>query len=162
MTVVRSNRPPIDNTPPRPSMPARFASALGVGYDAADFGCLTFTGRLKRFIKLGGEMISLPAIESVLFTVHARSIDPDKGPLLAVEATATDPPEVVLFSTLPLSRAEVNDQLRAAGLSGLHSIRRVIDLEAIPVLGTGKTAYRALKELLKQATGNGQQATGNG
>ncbi|MCY2928916.1 MAG: AMP-binding protein, partial [Planctomycetota bacterium] len=121
-------------------------------------GCLTFAGRLKRFVKLGGEMISLPAIESVLFTVHARSIDPDKGPILAVEATATDPPELVLFSTLPLSRADVNDALRSAGLSGLHGIRRVINLEAIPVLGTGKTDYRALKELLKQAASNGAGA----
>ena len=111
-------------------------------------GCLTFAGRLKRFIKLGGEMISLPAIESVLFTVHARSIDPEKGPILAVEAAPTDPPEIVLFTTLPLSRPDVNDALRSAGLSGLHSIRRVVSLEAIPVLGTGKTDYRALKELL--------------
>ena len=29
-------------------------------------GLLTFQGRLKRFAKLGGEMISLPAIESIL------------------------------------------------------------------------------------------------
>ena len=36
----------------------------------------------------------------------------------------------------------------AAGLSGLHNIRIVHRLEAIPLLGTGKTNYRALKELL--------------
>ena len=29
-------------------------------------GVFTFAGRLKRFVKLGGEMISLPAIEEVL------------------------------------------------------------------------------------------------
>ena len=29
-------------------------------------GCLTFRGRLKRFVKIGGEMISLPQIENVL------------------------------------------------------------------------------------------------
>jgi long-chain-fatty-acid--[acyl-carrier-protein] ligase len=126
-------------------------------------GCLTFTGRLKRFIKLGGEMISLPAIESVLSSLHSRDLDPESGPVLAVEATPTDPPEIVLFTTLSLSRADVNDALRSAGLSGLHSIRRVVPVEAIPVLGTGKTDYRALKELLaKGATGNGQPATGNG
>ena len=38
-------------------------------------GVLTFEGRLKRFVKLGGEMISLPAIEAVLlphFVVRGR------------------------------------------------------------------------------------------
>ena len=40
-------------------------------------GVLTFAGRLKRFIKLGGEMISLPAIESVL---QRHFGDSDDGP----------------------------------------------------------------------------------
>jgi len=113
---------------------------------ADDHGVLTFVGRLKRFVKLGGEMISLPAIEAVLTEAYAAGRD--DGPVLAVESAAGDPPEIVLFTTLDLSRQTVNDRLRAAGLSGLHSIRRVIRLACIPVLGTGKTDYRALKERL--------------
>lgn len=38
---------------------------------------------------------------------------------------------------------------KQAGLSPLHFIRRVRGLEAIPVLGTGKTDYRALKGMLQ-------------
>jgi putative N-acetylmannosamine-6-phosphate epimerase len=34
------------------------------------------------------------------------------------------------------------------GLSGLHNIRIVRDIAQIPVLGTGKTDYRALVQLL--------------
>ncbi|MDD4891017.1 MAG: AMP-binding protein [Phycisphaerae bacterium] len=118
-----------------------------VHYDAD--GVFTFDGRLKRFAKLGGEMISLPAIEEVL---SARWSPPDgqDGPVLAVEATPTDEhPEIVLFTTQPISREEANAALRAAGLSALHNIRRVIRVDAIPVLGTGKTDYRALREQLK-------------
>ncbi|MFH1371250.1 MAG: AMP-binding protein [Planctomycetota bacterium] len=109
-------------------------------------GLLTFQGRLKRFVKLGGEMISLPAIESVLEA--AFPYESDKGPTLAVEATGDEQPELVLFTSRDIDREDANKKIRAAGLSGLHSIRRVIKLDEIPLLGTGKTNYRALKQLL--------------
>jgi acyl-CoA synthetase (AMP-forming)/AMP-acid ligase II/acyl carrier protein/1-acyl-sn-glycerol-3-phosphate acyltransferase len=118
-------------------------------------GFLTFQGRLKRFAKLGGEMISLPAIESVLesaFPPPAPSGvegNSDKGPTLAVEATEAEQPELVLFTSRDIEREDANKKIREAGLSGLHSIRRVIKLDSIPLLGTGKTDYRALKQLLK-------------
>ncbi|MGA2679222.1 MAG: AMP-binding protein [Sedimentisphaerales bacterium] len=111
-------------------------------------GLMTFQGRLKRFAKLGGEMISLPAIESILESAFPS--EGDKGPTLAVEATEAEQPELVLFTSRNLEREEANNKIRAAGLSGLHSIRRVIKLDQIPLLGTGKTDYRALKQLLKQ------------
>jgi acyl-CoA synthetase (AMP-forming)/AMP-acid ligase II/acyl carrier protein len=110
-------------------------------------GLMTFQGRLKRFAKLGGEMISLPAIESILESAFPS--ESDKGPTLAVEATETDQPELVLFTSRDIEREQANNKIRAAGLSGLHSIRRVIKLDQIPLLGTGKTDYRALKQLLK-------------
>jgi len=112
-------------------------------------GILTFAGRLKRFVKLGGEMISLPAVESVLLEHYAS--DDDEGPPLAVEATPNeDHPELVLFTTGDLDRETVNNQIRSAGLSALHNIRQIIPVEEIPILGTGKTDYRTLKEKLKE------------
>lgn len=111
-------------------------------------GVLTFRGRLKRFVKLGGEMISLPAIEEVLARHYAS--ESDDGPVVAVEATPTeDHPEIVLFTTrADIERAAANALLRAAGLSALHNLARVEHVDAIPLLGTGKTDYRALKQRL--------------
>ena len=142
-------------------------------------GIITFQGRLKRFIKLGGEMISLPQIEGVLLATFegeevkssegnpeekpeannpSRPASPstyskkntssseNNGPILAVEASADDNPEIVLITTKNISREQANAALRAAGLSGLHSIRRVQKVQSIPVLGTGKTDYRLLKQ----------------
>jgi long-chain-fatty-acid--[acyl-carrier-protein] ligase len=43
-----------------------------------------------------------------------------------------------------MEREVVNRYLLEAGLSPLHNIRRVEWVESIPVLGTGKTDYRAL------------------
>jgi long-chain-fatty-acid--[acyl-carrier-protein] ligase len=115
--------------------------------ESAD-GAITFAGRLKRFVKLGGEMISLPAIEEVLATAFLSG-DEDK-PVLAVESTAQElNPELVLFTTLEVDREAANRCLREAGLSALYNLRRVVRLEAIPLLGTGKTDYRALRERLQ-------------
>ncbi len=110
-------------------------------------GTLVFVGRLKRFVKLGGEMISLPAVEEVLLRRFGR--DDDAEIPLAVEATPSESqPELVLFSLRPIAREEANAALREAGLSPLHFIRQTREIEKIPVLGTGKTDYRALKALL--------------
>jgi acyl-CoA synthetase (AMP-forming)/AMP-acid ligase II/1-acyl-sn-glycerol-3-phosphate acyltransferase/acyl carrier protein len=114
---------------------------------ADEQGILTFLGRLKRFIKLGGEMISLPAVEAVLeraFPQHG-----EEGPALAVEPTPGEHPELVLFATFDVERDVVNRTLREAGLSPLHNIRRIERVDQIPVLGTGKTDYRSLRALIE-------------
>ncbi len=112
-------------------------------------GYLFFRGRVKRFVKLGGEMISLPAIESVL-RPHFETED-DDGPTFAVEATdAPDAyPEIVLFTVKPADRENVNTIIQDANLSPLHNIRRIIELDEMPVMGTGKTDYKQLREKLK-------------
>ncbi|MCP4042423.1 MAG: AMP-binding protein [Gammaproteobacteria bacterium] len=121
-------------------------------YDTGDLvveradGILAFAGRLKRFVKLAGEMISLPAVEDALAKVFLPG---DDSILMAVEATADDKPELVLFTTLDVTRERVNRAITGSGLSPLHSIRRIVRLEEIPILGTGKTDYRSLKEMLK-------------
>ena len=110
-------------------------------------GVLVFKGRRKRFVKIGGEMVSLPAVEEV---VNAAFSPPQQDePCLAIETAGDDSAsELVLFTTLELERATVNDRIRAAGLSGLHNIRRIVRVQAIPVLGTGKIDYRALRSQL--------------
>ncbi|MFC1783565.1 hypothetical protein ACFL02_08265, partial [Planctomycetota bacterium] len=75
--------------------------------------------------------------------------DDDEGPILAVTATANDErPEIVLFTVKAIDRAEANLRIRETGLSGLHNIRRVIRVDELPLLGTGKTDYRTLIEKL--------------
>jgi long-chain-fatty-acid--[acyl-carrier-protein] ligase len=111
-------------------------------------GVLTFRGRLKRFIKLGGEMISLPAIEGAIAERLAADVPVQAGPQVAVEAHG-EPPQVVLVTTLDISRQDANEAIQAAGLSGLHNVREVRRVEAMPVLGTGKVDYRAVRAMLE-------------
>ncbi|HEY3399785.1 MAG TPA: acyl-[ACP]--phospholipid O-acyltransferase [Geothrix sp.] len=116
-----------------------------------DRGVLVFSGRLKRFVKLGGEMVSLPAIEEAL-TQRFQGKD-ETEPFLAVEASPEDlNPDLILFSVAGIGRDAANAAIRDAGLSSLHNIRVVRQIEQIPTLGTGKTDYRALKALLAEAS----------
>ncbi|WAW10173.1 MFS transporter [Oxalobacter vibrioformis] len=119
-----------------------------VSMDAA--GRLTFQGRLKRFVKVGGEMISLPQIENVLLQAYGHHPDaPEEGVALAVEATREEEgTQIVLFTPLDLTLVEVNATLRSAGLSLLYAVKRIEKTDAIPLLGSGKTDYRALKARL--------------
>ncbi len=110
-------------------------------------GTLTFRGRLKRFVKLGGEMISLPAIESVLMK-HFTLSDSD-GPELAVVATPDEQkPDIILFCTREITRESANNIIRQSGFSGLNNIREVKRIESLPLLGTGKIDYKALTKRL--------------
>lgn len=111
-------------------------------------GNLILSGRLKRFTKLGGEMISLGAVEEVLSTELLKTGKiSDELPTIAVCSDERVPgkPLLILFTTLSLSRDEANEILKASGFSRLVKISSVQKIEEIPLLGTGKTDYRRLQ-----------------
>jgi long-chain-fatty-acid--[acyl-carrier-protein] ligase len=113
-------------------------------------GNLLFAGRLKRFVKLGGEMVSLPAVEEALLARFGLAGDEEVP--LALEAMETESRvDLVLFTTRPIAREDANAAIREAGFSPIHNVRMVRNLDRIPLLGTGKTDYRTLKALLAPA-----------
>ncbi len=111
---------------------------------------LVLSGRLKRFVKIGGEMVSLGAIEDVLAKSLAKwGVEGEsKLPLLALSAREIDgkKPELYLATPLDIALRDVNQALREAGMSNLARISGVVRIESIPQTGTGKIAYRALNE----------------
>lgn len=112
-------------------------------------GFLHFQGRLKRFLKAGGEMISLPALEEPLSKAFPAD---ENGPKIAVEGVETpDGRHIVLFTTVELSIREASDLLLEAGLRGVMRLDEVQRIECIPVLGTGKTDYKELRKLVMEA-----------
>ena len=114
----------------------------------SDEGYLTITGRLKRFVKIGGEMVSLGALESAL--AKAALFPETDGPQLAICAKGESEgrPRLILYATKNIPLPQVNTILRQHGFSNLVRIDQVITLEEIPLSGTGKIAYRKL-ELVK-------------
>jgi acyl-CoA synthetase (AMP-forming)/AMP-acid ligase II len=109
-------------------------------------GFIRFAGRLKRFLKAGGEMISLPALEEPF---AARWPPTEEGPRVAVEGVETpDGRRIALFTTEEVSLKEANQMLQQAGFRGVLRLDEVRRLEKIPVLGTGKTDYKVLRQQL--------------
>ena len=95
-------------------------------------GYLYISGRLKRFVKIAGEMISLPAIEEVLL----RKYGSEEAVTLAVEAKEYGDGSVkfVVFSVKPLEVSQINAYLHEQGVSNLVKISEVILLDEIPLL----------------------------
>lgn len=110
-------------------------------------GYLFITGRLKRFVKIGGEMVSMPYLEKVLVGKYGES----GRQVLAVEGSdKTREPKVTLFTVIDLDLTEVNKYLREQGVGSIARIRKVRKVEEIPLLGNGKINYRALKAVVEE------------
>ncbi len=137
------------------ALPSPFVEAQGkLWYQTGDLGFLdekgflTLSGRFKRFIKIGGEMISLSAVEEALLQASNHlgwSMDPAL-PSLAISALEAEgkKSEMHLFVTFKTDVEEVNNVLRDSGMSNLIRIRSVTQLPFIPLLGSGKIDYKKL------------------
>jgi long-chain-fatty-acid--[acyl-carrier-protein] ligase len=111
--------------------------------ELGDDGYLRFHGRLKRFLKAGGEMISLPALEEPFAVKYPPT---DAGPRVAVEGIETPGGRrVVLFATEDIALKDANALLQQEGFRGVMRLDEVRKVDAIPVLGTGKTDYKVLR-----------------
>ena len=106
-------------------------------------------GRLKRFVKIAGEMISLPALESALVN---RWPNNESGSVLAVDAVETEGqrPDLYLLSSVKIDLDEANEVLRDSGFSNLSKLKHLIELDEIPLLGTGKTDYQTIKRIVRE------------
>lgn len=125
-----------------------------------DEGFVHLSGRMKRFLKAGGEMISLPAIEEPIALKYPPTAE---GPRVAVEGVETDSGRrIVLFSTETISLSEANALLVAEGFRGVMRLDEVRLVEKIPLLGTGKTDYKLLRAQIEQAAADSSPVASGG
>lgn len=117
-------------------------------------GHLTISGRLKRFVKIGGEMISLPAMEEAIEQAYPNASGEPQAALTYAERDG-ERPLLALFAVPRTDPEQVNAVLKTAGFSNLARVHRVLTLAAIPLLGTGKTDYRTLTAELKKLIESG-------
>jgi acyl-[acyl-carrier-protein]-phospholipid O-acyltransferase/long-chain-fatty-acid--[acyl-carrier-protein] ligase len=135
---------------------ARFLTLDG-WYDTGDIvhvdadGFLHIRGRMKRFAKVSGEMVSLTAVEDALAGAF-----PQFGPRCQI-AVVTRPDEdkgevlIAVANEPRLQLADVRAAVRAKGLSNLSAPRELRFVQSIPKLGTGKTDHRELSGTRVQA-----------
>ena len=135
-----------------PGMIEPTASSRGLGwYSTGDIvtvdqqGFVTITGRVKRFAKIAGEMISLEKVENL-----AHAVDP-----LALHAACSSIDEargeaLILFtSSQYLNQECLQEAARQRGLPTLLVPRDIRFLETLPQLGSGKIDYISLKQRIE-------------
>jgi acyl-[acyl-carrier-protein]-phospholipid O-acyltransferase/long-chain-fatty-acid--[acyl-carrier-protein] ligase len=106
-------------------------------------GYVTIRGRLKRFAKIGGEMVSLTAVEA-----NASALWPEQNHVAIAVADPKKGEQIVLLTEKPdAARAELLDWCQAQGVAELSVPRKIIPIEAVPLLGTGKTDYVTAQKL---------------
>ncbi len=125
-------------------------------YDTGDIvsldaeGFLFVKGRLKRFAKISGEMVSLTAVEDALagafpvFGLHCQlavltRADGNRGEVL-----------VVATNESRLTLEEVRAALKAKNLPNIMAPRELVVVSEMPKLGTGKVNYRELDRILAE------------
>ncbi len=115
-------------------------------------GFITITGRESRFSKLGGEMVPHVTIEDAL----QKLLGGDEDHLMAVVTAVADPRKgerlVVLYLPTDKKPDQIRQALAAAGLPNLWipSPDSFVQIEHIPILGTGKLDLKAMRELAKE------------
>ncbi|HEY4301670.1 MAG TPA: AMP-binding protein [Candidatus Didemnitutus sp.] len=142
-----------------PDANARFRAQDG-WYDTGDIvhlddnGFLHIRGRLKRFAKVSGEMVSLTAVEDALAGPWPQFGQRCQVAVIAVPDDEKGEKLVAVTNESRLPLADLRAAVRARGLSNLCAPREVRVVRSIPKLGTGKTDHRALQRLLaEQNTG---------
>ena len=89
----------------------------------------------------------VPDMEKILLEKYSG----EEKQVLAVEGSdKTTPVQIVVFTTLHINLDEINNYLLNNGVAPIAKIRQIIEMDEIPVLGTGKTDYKVLRKMLEE------------
>ncbi len=107
---------------------------------------VTILGRVKRFAKVGGEMVSLTAAEDL-----AQAVWPDARHAVVAVPDGKKGERIILVTDR--SDAEVSkllDHAKSIGAPEIAVPRRIVKVPEVPVLGTGKTDYVAIGRFVER------------
>ncbi len=112
-------------------------------------GFIKITGRISRFSKIGGEMVPHVIIEETLSgLLDQEEQDEPRFAVTAVPHPKKGEQLVVLHTKLSQAPSYYCEGLAKAGLPNLYipNANRFVEIEELPLLGTGKLDLRAVKE----------------
>jgi acyl-[acyl-carrier-protein]-phospholipid O-acyltransferase/long-chain-fatty-acid--[acyl-carrier-protein] ligase len=119
-------------------------------YDTGDIveidadGYVAIKGRAKRFAKIAGEMVSLASVEAL-----ASDLWPDAATAVVARPDPRKGERLILVTTKQgATRSEFLTLAKSRHAADLMIPQDVMIVDAIPLLGSGKTDYPALQKLV--------------
>lgn len=113
-----------------------------------DEGFIKIKGRLKRFAKIGGETVSLAVVESI-----ASALWPEYSHAAVSVPDGRKGEQIVLVTTKKgATRHDLVGWAHNHGVPDLAVPRRIVEVDDVPVLGTGKTNYVSVEKMVREAT----------
>ena len=114
--------------------------------DVDDEGYIWIKGRAKRFAKIGGEMVSLTAVEAYIGAASPEG----HHVVIAVPDKRKGERLVLVTDDATLCRSTITNAAKKKELAELMIPKTTILVEKVPVLGTGKTNYPEVQKLVEQ------------
>ena len=111
-------------------------------------GFLTIVDRYSRFAKIGGEMVSLGAIESTIATLLPEDVEV----LTTALPDGKKGEKVVMLFTGTIERDELKELIDQSDLKPLMRPSELIPVESIPKLGSGKNDFSQAKQIATEAS----------
>ena len=106
-------------------------------------GYVAILGRVKRFAKIGGEMVSLTAVEGL-----ANAVWPEARHAVVSIADARKGEKLVLVTDREdADVGRLAEWARSHGAPELAVPKKIMRVAEVPVLGTGKTDYVAIQQM---------------
>jgi len=111
-----------------------------------DYGFMTIKGRARRFAKIGGEMVSLTALEE-----ETERLWPGiRHAILAVQDERKGEQLLIVTEKQDADRDELFTYMKGRGYAEFSIPKKIFPVPAIPLLGSGKTNYPELTRQVEE------------
>jgi len=106
-------------------------------------GYLYILGRLKRFAKIAGEMISLSQIEE-----FAKNIWPENNSVVCSIKDSSKGEALILLTDKKDANLDIiSKSMKESGFSTLYIPKTLKTIDELPILGSGKLDYRRIQDI---------------
>lgn len=110
-------------------------------------GFLFIEGRLSRFSKIGGEMVPHETVEDAINQALGLGDDERKVAVVGVPDEAKGEALVLLSADPEIDLTSLREKLTDAGIPQLWVPKKIVDVDSIPILASGKLDIKSCENL---------------
>lgn len=121
--------------------------------DIDEIGFVFIKDRIKRFAKIGGEMVSLNAVDEMVRNAYARSGAEYSYGVVSVPHESKGEQIVLVTNNKDVTQDGLHSFIRSNGMSELYLPRIILYHDSLPVFATGKADNVTLKKQVLEELG---------